>query len=223
MTLNQIRRMNKHITIKGITNKSFSKYGRIITGYDFTEAISYVEKKTPVPEEGSLCVNTADTMEELEIAKELKYNFWGELDIQLGYCNGMNSKLNYLEYHKSSELLVAVTDLIIFLGRVQDIKEGQYESSRSEAFFIPEGVAIELYCSTLHSMPCRMETRGYRAVIALPLGTNTALKDRKKQEALLFSKNNWRIAHAEAFEYVNNEKQVGIAGDNMEIYLKKEL
>ena len=32
-------------------------------------------------------------------------------DAQVGWCAGPNSLLNGLEYHKSSELLVAVTDL----------------------------------------------------------------------------------------------------------------
>jgi hypothetical protein len=222
MTLNQLRRLNKHISIKGITNKSFMKYGKIITGYDFTNLISYVEKRTPVPGEGNLCVYSVDSMEGLDAAKKLSYNLFGEMDIQIGYCNGMNSKLNYLEYHKSSELLVAVTDLTIFLGRVQDIKENQYECNRAEIFFIPEGVTVELYSTTLHSMPCRMEDNGFRSIMVLPRRTNSALRQLEKQDALLHSRNSWVIAHIEVSELVNNETQIGLIGENVEVYLRKE-
>jgi hypothetical protein len=217
LTLNQTRKINKHITIKGVTNKSFIKYGKIVTGYDFIDMIAYVEKKTPIPEEGNLYVASVDAMEGLNITKKLRDNFFGEIDIQVGYCNGVNSKLNYLEYHKSSELLLAVTDLIIFLGRVQDIKENQYEANKAEVFFIPEGVALEIYSTTLHSMPCKMENNGFRVITALPRGTNSTLKEEDKEETLLHSKNKWIIVHAEACEYTNDERQVGIVGENVEV------
>jgi hypothetical protein len=217
MTLNQLRRLNKHITIKGITNKSFIKYGKIITGYDFTELISYVEKKTPTPEEGNLYINLVSAMENSNVAQKLSNNFFGEMEIEIGYCNGMNSKLNYLEYHKSSELLLAVTDLIIFVGRAQDIKENQYESTRAEAFFIPEGVAVELYSTTLHSNPCRMEIMGFKSIVVLARGTGSALKEDNKEDILLQSKNRWLIAHSEAYQYVKDIKQLGIMGENTEI------
>ena len=39
---------------------------------------------------------------------ELQKKGYGELPIQIGYCNGKNYKLNALEYHRSSEIDVAV-------------------------------------------------------------------------------------------------------------------
>jgi hypothetical protein len=217
LTLNQLRKLNKHIKIKGITNKAFIKYGRIVTGYDFTEMISYVEKKTPIPEENVLCVNSVDTLEALGEAKKLKNIFFAELDMQIGYCSGRKLKLDYMKYHKSNCILVAVTDLIIFVGRIQDIKENQYESSRAEAFFVPEGVSIELYSTALHSLPCNMESSGFRAVILQLRGTEVALKSDIQTDGLLHSKNKWIIAHSEAFGYINSNKQVGIIGENIEI------
>ena len=41
----------------------------------------------------------------------------------IGYCNGKNRKLNALEYHRSSEVNVAVTDMILLTGMEQDIGE----------------------------------------------------------------------------------------------------
>ena len=54
--------------------------------------------------------------------------------IQIGYCNGSNVKLNALEYHRSSEIDIAVTDLILLLGCQQDIKEDTYDTALVEAF-----------------------------------------------------------------------------------------
>ncbi len=39
------------------------------------------------------------------------------MPVELGYCMGHNQKLNALEYHRSSEVNVSVTDYIVFLGR----------------------------------------------------------------------------------------------------------
>jgi hypothetical protein len=160
-------------------------------------------------------------MENTVTAERLRSSFFGELDIQIGYCNGMNSNLNFMEYHKTCELFIAATDLIIFLGRVQDIKETQYDISLAESFFIPEGVALELYSTTLHSMPCRMEERGFRCISVLPRGTNSALKDEVRENVLLHSKNKWIIAHAEATQYINSSDQIGVVGENIQIYLYK--
>ena len=40
----------------------------------------------------------------------------------IGYCNGHNSLLNAVEYHRSSEVNVAATDLILLIGMQQDIE-----------------------------------------------------------------------------------------------------
>lgn len=222
MTLNQLRKLNKHITIKGIVNKSFIKYGRIITRYNFVDLIKYVEEKTPVSEEGVVEVSQVKSLEKLKVSELLKSNFFGEMDIQLGYCNGNNNKLNYLQYHKSSKIIIAVTDIIIFLGRVQDIKDNQYEAKKAEAFFIPEGVAFEVYGTTIHSLPCNMEKRGFKTVLVLPKGTNLQLSDNKQEETLLHSRNRWIIAHEEAKHFTNDDGQIGIAGENLEIFLTKQ-
>ena len=59
----------------------------------------------------------------LPIGRELSDGIYGQMGIQLGYCNGHNKKLNALEYHRDSEVNLAVTDLVLLLGRQQDIEE----------------------------------------------------------------------------------------------------
>ena len=43
------------------------------------------------------------------------------MPIQIGYCNGNNNKLNGLEYHRDSEINIAVTDMVLMIGMEQDL------------------------------------------------------------------------------------------------------
>lgn len=107
-----------------------------------------------------------------------------------------------MEYHRSSEIDIAVTDLILLLGCQQDIQEGDvYDTSKIEAFFVPAATAVELYATTLHYAPCTARKGGFRCAIILPKGTNDALSFETSKEGenrLLAAVNKWMIAHEEA-------------------------
>ena len=107
-----------------------------------------------------------------------------------------------MEYHRSSEIDIAVTDLILLLGCQQDIREGYvYDTSQIEAFFVPAATAVELYATTLHYAPCTAREGGFRCAIILPKGTNDALSFKTSEEGenrLLAAVNKWLIAHEEA-------------------------
>ena len=140
--------------------------------------------------------------------------------MQLGYCNGHNHKLNALEYHRSSELNVAVTDLILLVGAQQDIeKDCAYDTSRAEAFFVPAGTVLEVYATTLHYAPCCAEGKGFRCVVVLPKGTNLEL-DKKAPDnpegRLLFAKNKWLIAHEESGLEADGAF-IGLKGENLTV------
>ena len=71
------------------------------------------------------------------------------MPIQIGYCNGHNTKLNALEYHRDSEINVAATDAVLMLGSLQDVKEDHtYDTSLVEAFSVPAGPAVEVFATT---------------------------------------------------------------------------
>ena len=45
---------------------------------------------------------------------------------------------------------MALTDLILILGREQDIEgDGTYETAKMEAFLVPAGTVVEVYATTL--------------------------------------------------------------------------
>lgn len=88
---------------------------------------------------------------------------YGEMPVQIGYCNGHNSKLNALEYHRDSEINVAATDMILMLGLLTDVeKDHTYDTSKVKAFLVPAGTAVEVYATTLHYAPCGVDGKGFQ-------------------------------------------------------------
>ena len=185
--------------IKKVTDASFRKYGRVLTGIDFTELLAKMQE-TSCPADVIYEPSVAE-LEALPVYKELQTVSYGELPIQVGYCNGNNYLLNALEYHRSSEINIATTDLILLLGSEQDVAEDfTYETDKVEAFLVKAGTAVELYATTLHYAPCNAEASGFRDVVVLPKGTNYPLRARHDvtgEDKLLAATNKWLIGHAE--------------------------
>lgn len=204
--------------IKSITSSSFHQYGRVITGLDIAE-ISEKMKETPLPED-VIYVPSVSELECLLIAGNFTHELYGGLPMQIGYCNGHNKKLNAVEYHRSSEFNIAITDLVLILGRQQDIQENDtYDTNLMEAFFVPAGTVLEVYATTLHYAPCHTEEEGFRCVVILPKDTNTKIdfKIKKQGESkLLFAKNKWLIAHKEA-GLEKDGAHIGLIGENLSI------
>lgn len=188
------------MNIQKVTDLAFGRYGRVLEGYDLTGILKEMEH-TPLPKE-VIYVPSVEALEALPEAESFQNRAFGGLPIQIGYCNGDNHRLNALEYHRSSEINLAVTDLILLLGAQQDIGEDNtYDTSRVEAFFVPAGTAVELYATTLHYAPCSAAEGGFRCVVVLPAGTNAALTfpaGKEGEDRLITAKNKWLIAHEDA-------------------------
>ncbi len=201
--------------IKRVTDQSFSPYGRVIKGVDCTQLIEAMEQ-TPLPDD-VIYVPSDPALEALPVFQTLQNQLYGELPIQLGYCNGNNHKLNALEYHRTSEINVACTDLILLLGRQQDIAQDYtYGTYKVEAFLVPKGTVIEVYATTLHYAPCNAGGK-FRCVVVLPKGTNLPLAGQIGdcgEERLLFASNKWLIAHPES-GLDKDGAFVGLVGENL--------
>ena len=82
---------------------------------DMTDLLKAMEH-APLPLDEVIYEPSIEELEGQKIADEMKERAYGGLEIQIGYCNGNNKKLNAVEYHRSSELDIAVDDLILLLG-----------------------------------------------------------------------------------------------------------
>ena len=117
-----------------VTDPEFKKYGRVITGYDLAELLREM-KKTPLPE-GVDYVASVPELEMLPAAKEIADGIYGQMPIQIGFCNGHNRKLNALEYHRDSEINVAVTDMVLLLGWLPEVEpDYTLDTAKVKAFF----------------------------------------------------------------------------------------
>lgn len=219
-----IETLNKKndVPIFPVTGPEFATYGRMVTGYDVSKICAYMEGKTEIPENGNIYIPSVPEMEQERVFQEIKENLYGGMDIQIGYCNGRNTTYNGFEYHKGSEINIAVTDFMLVLGHTWDIKDNTYQAEDAQVFFVEKGMAVEMYQTTLHLSPCRVTDGGFKDIVVLPRGTNTPLKSEKKrnepENQLLLQTNKWVIAHPEREPLIRQGAWPGLKGDNKELY-----
>lgn len=161
--------------IHSVFDPEFARYGRVMSGYDLEPLLATLEAVSPMPETGTAYVAEQPELMALPVAKALSDRAFGGLPVELGWCNGRNTKLNCLEYHRSSELNLGTEDFILLLGRREDMTDGYLDTATVAAFRVPAGTLIELYASTLHFAPCSAAPgRGFKVLVVLPRGTNLA-------------------------------------------------
>lgn len=206
------------MTIKPVSDFTFAVYGRVHEGFD-TRQLQEAMLDTPQPD-GVEYVASVEKLEALPIFAQLRDQLFGGMPIQIGYCNGDNHALNCVEYHRDSEFNLACTDLIVLVGRQQDIKQGDftYDTARIEAFRVPAGTLIEFYATTLHYAPVS-DGGKFRCVVVLPRGTNFPLVNDPGKEGeakLLTHVNKWLIAHPDSDE-AKGSAHVGLVGENIRL------
>ena len=198
-----------------VTDKEFSLFGKVLD-ID-TKDIVEEAQKIDMPAVGSAYVPSKEEFEKLPIMEVAKNEVFGGLSAQFGYCWGYNDTLNALEWHKCSEINIAVTDLILLVGDVRDIEEGnRYNSENVRAFKVLKGEAIEVYATTLHYCPVQTSKTGFGCVVGLLKDTNTNL-DFVPEDKRLFRKNKWIIAHEDNTGLINKGIVGGIYGENYKI------
>ena len=210
--------------IKNVTDREFKKYGKVLENYDFGELLEELAK-IDMPADSVVYEPSVEVLEKCQVMKELENKMYGGLPIEIGYCNGNNSKLNAVEYHRSSEVDIAVNGLILLLGRQEDIGEDfTYDTANIEAFYLPAKMGVELYATTLHYAPCSVNGQGFQVAIVLPKGTNyplegehAAVKDNKasNEDALITATNKWLIGHAEGG--LDEGAFLGLKGKNLNV------
>lgn len=207
--------------IKKVTDAAFKKYGRIVDNVDFS-ALTEEMAKTPLPD-GVAYEPAVAELESLSVKKKIEAVVYGEMPVQIGYCNGHNTMLNALEYHRDSEINVAATDAVLMLGSLQDVEaDFTYDTAKVEAFLVPAGTAVEVYATTLHYAPCDLEGKGFKVAIILPKGTNYPLNAQHakaadgraaSEDALLTAVNKWLIGHKEGG--LSEGAFLGLKGKNL--------
>ncbi len=223
MPLDALRRANPGLEIFDIEDPEFAAYGTPFTG-TWSGMVEALERFAPIPDEGVSYVPSCPPLEACPAGEVLLAAAYGGLPAQVGYCTGRNFRLNGLEFHRASEILVAGSDLTLLLGLRSDLEQGApgpgYDSSKAVAFLVRKGRAVELFSGTLHLAPCQIRSGGFRAAIVLPRGTNEDFPPgtRPEGDALLRKRNKWILAHPDRRVLVDQGVIPGIRGKNIEIY-----
>ncbi len=162
---------------------------------------------------------TDPILQELPAAVEISEHCYGGMPVQLGWCNGHNTKLNCLEYHRDSEFNLGTEDFILLLARQDEMIDGMLNTAKVKAFKVPAGVLVEVYATTLHYAPCHVDSdKGFRVLVALPWLTNTdkpVFEPKTVEDAYMTARNKWLLAHPESNEAISGAK-VGLVGKNID-------
>ena len=206
--------------ILSVYDKEFAPYGQVVKGYDFAPLLEKLVEVSEKPADAVIYVPSVAELEALPVFEQLSNNYYGGMPIQIGYCNGTNTLLNCLEYHRDSEINVAADDAILLLARQDEIIDGKLDTACVKAFLMPKGTAVEVYATSLHYAPCSAKLgEGFRVIIVLPRDTNTdkpAITELNHEDTLLRARNKWLLAHPEAPE-ASDGAYIGLTGENIDV------
>ena len=206
--------------IYSVFDPEFKPYGQIVTGMEDTvQEILTALATTPCTDHVEY-VPFDPVLQELSAMTEVSEHCFGGMPVQLGWCNGHNTKLNCLEYHRDSEFNLGTEDFILLLARQDEIVDGILDTAKVKAFKVPAGVLVEVYATTLHYAPCHCDAqKGFRVLVALPRLTNTdrpVMGNKMPEDAILTARNKWLLPHPESSEAKGGAK-VGLPGENIDI------
>ena len=202
-----------------VTDPEFVPYGKIIEGYDVRPFLSALKNATPLPS-GTAYVPEEKALQSLPDSEMLGSAIFGGIPAQFGWCNGHNTKLNCLEYHRSSEAVLGTEDFILILAKEEEIINCLLDTSKVKAFRVPAGMLVEQYATTLHYAPCQIDPeKGFRVMIVLPKGTNGAKPDIDEaapENKLLWACNKWLLVHPDSDE-AKAGAWIGLTGSNIDM------
>ena len=178
--------------IESVTSPAFAAYGKVLEGYNTGLLRDVLRTTTPLPE-GVEYVPSVPGLESLAAARQIESNAYGQMPIQVGYCNGHNTKLNCLEYHRDSELNCGTEDFILLVARVDEIENGKLDTSRVKAFRVPAGVLVEVYATTI-----------------------VGISPLNREDRLLWARNKWLLAHPDS-EEAKKGAIIALTGENIDI------
>ncbi|MBQ3486372.1 MAG: DUF4867 family protein [Clostridia bacterium] len=207
------------MNILSVYDEAFRPYGRVVEGYP-VEGILKALAETPCTD-AVVYEPRIEALHQAENAQAVGEALFGGMPFQFGFCNGVNTKLNCLEFHRDSEFNLGTEDFILLVAKQGEIVDGVLDTSTVVAFKAPAGVLVECYATTLHYAPCSAKQgQGFRVLIALPDKTNTDYEGVRQgvnaMDKMLWARNKWLLAHPESSEAAQGAI-VALTGENIDI------
>ena len=180
--------------ILSVYDSAFKPYGRVVEGYP-TEGLVKALATTPCTD-GVVYLPRVEVLHNAPNAAKIGEGLYGGMPYELGYCNGHNTKLNCLEFHRDSEFNLGTDDFILLLATLSDLEDGELDTAKVKAFKVPAGV-----------------------MVALPDQTNTDFRPEdgaNKLDKTLWARNKWLLAHPDSSE-AKQGAAVLLKGENIDI------
>ena len=208
--------------IYSVNDPEFKPYGRVVTGLEAAKAeILQALATTPLPEATDY-VAEEPVLQELPAMVEVSEHLFGGMPVQLGWCNGHNTRLNCLEYHRASEFNLGARDFILLVAHRWEIEDGKLDTACVKAFRVPAGTVVEVFNTTLHYTPCMVDDGGFQVMVALPAGTNgprpeaAADMPTAGDSYCYWKADKWVLCHADSPKAAEGG-YVGLIGKNIDI------
>ena len=168
-----------------------------------------------VPQQDNVYIPRDDLLTAHRCVKEIERGVFGEYPVQAGWNHGGNTRMNGMEWHKTGEVIVACTDIVLLLGDHADIQNDTYETSLAFGLYMRKGEAVELMPLTLHLAPLPVHGGRFIAAILLPRGTNLPLEGGicGTRRAV----NKWLVVHPENQRGVALGGKIGVSGENISL------
>ena len=123
--------------ILSVYDSAFKPYGRVVEGYP-TEGLVKALATTPCTD-GVVYLPRVEVLHNAPNAAKIGEGLYGGMPYELGYCNGHNTKLNCLEFHRDSEFNLGTDDFILLLATLSDLEDGELDTAKVKAFKVPAG------------------------------------------------------------------------------------
>lgn len=204
MIFEQIKKLNPHI--------NFVSSSPLFEFLDFDTSEVLALSQNFEIKDGNSYIASDENAEKLDFFKAVQDEVFAQMKCQFGWCFGTLRKMNGMEWHKSSEVIVACSDMVVLLGSYFDIKDGVYDSKNTVGVYLKKGEVIELMPLTLHLAPLAVNDNFCSAII-LPTNTNLALDGGIKGEKRAVNK--WLLVHEEHKVGISLGGKIGVVGKNI--------
>ena len=118
--------------IRSVFDPAFKPYGRVVEGYPVDGLLAAL-KTTPLPDAVAYTPRE-EALHAAADAQAVGEALFGGMPFQLGWCNGHNTRLNCLEYHRDSEFNLGTEAFILLLAKQDEMENGVLDTKEYGRF-----------------------------------------------------------------------------------------
>ena len=220
--MRKLNELNPDIDLLSIEDTSFLRYGRVHHDRPVDDLLASLDRRPGIGAGVLRSVNEQHDACPAELASMVREIF-GSAELQVESVQGRNTRLDALEYHKSVEVVVAGTDMVVLMGLVCDIvwPAGTFDVSRTRGFYVPRGTVYEVFPWCLHGTPVHVhEAEGFCCIVIQPKGAHAAIDfipDMGGEGKLMRGRNTWLISYADEAGSAGTSTHRGLKGRTIEL------